>query len=74
VFSVRQKREIADAVQKLLRATEHPELPIDREIEFSLHVEGAEAWSYADISNNESVVSPGVNPWNESQDETKEAR
>ena len=26
MFSVRQKREIADAVQKILRATEHPEL------------------------------------------------
>ena len=27
MFSVRQKREIADAVQKILRATNHPELP-----------------------------------------------
>ena len=28
MFSIRQKREIADAVQKILRATSHPELPV----------------------------------------------
>ena len=67
MFSVRQKREIAMAVQKILRATNHPELPAG-EIQFQLHVEGAEAWSWADIRNNGAVAHPGVNPWNESQD------
>lgn len=67
MFSVRQKREIADAVQKILRDTNHPELP-KGEIKFLLHVEGAEAWSWADIKNNGSVVNPGINPWNELQD------
>ena len=67
MFSVRQKREISDAVQKVLRATGHPELPAG-EIQFRLHVRGAEAWSWADILNNEAVPSPGVNQWNESQD------
>ncbi len=64
MFSVKQKREIADAVQKILRATNHPELPAD-EIQFQLHVSGARDWSWADIQNNGAVTKPGVNPWNE---------
>lgn len=67
MFSVRQKREIADAVQRILRATNHPELP-SSEIQFSLHVDGAQAWSWADIRNNGAVTNPDVNPWNEMQD------
>jgi hypothetical protein len=65
MFSVQQKREIAEKVQKILRETEHPELP-KGEIQFELHVSGAEPeWSWADIRNNGSVKSPDVNPWNE---------
>lgn len=67
MFSVRQKREIAEGVQGLLRATNHPELP-EGEIQFQLHVDGAEVWSFADIANNGSVPNPSVNPWNEKQD------
>lgn len=67
MFSVQQKREIADAVQKILRATNHPELP-SGEIQFGLHVVGAESWSWADIRNNGAVTNPSVNPWNEKQD------
>lgn len=67
MFSVHQKREIAEAVQRILRATNHPELPVGREIEFHLHVKGAESWSWADIQNNAAVSNPGVNPWNERQ-------
>jgi hypothetical protein len=67
MFSVRQKREIADAVQKVLRDTGHPELPAG-EIPFLLHVDGAQSWSWADIRNNGAVANPGVNPWNELQD------
>ena len=67
MFSVRQKREIADAVQRILRDTNHSELPAG-EIQFQLHVDGAESWSWADIRNNGAVNQPGVNPWNESQD------
>lgn len=69
MFSVRQKREIADAVQRILRATNHPELPIG-EITFHLHVGGAESWSWADICNNGRVSSPGMNLYNEIQDPT----
>ena len=67
MFSVRQKRMISGAVQEILRATNHPELPTG-EISFRLHVDGAESWSWADIRNNGAVESPGVNQWNEQQD------
>ena len=66
MFSVQQKRDISEAVQKILRATNHPELP-KGEISFSLHVDGAESWSWADIRNNGAVSNPGINPWNEMQ-------
>lgn len=65
MFSVQQKRDIADAVQKILCATHHAELPSEGEVSFSLHVDGAESWSWADIRNNGAVSEPGVNPHNE---------
>ncbi len=74
MFSVAQKREIADKVQKILRETGHPELPQYGEISFSLHVCGAESWSWADIRNNAAVDKPHVNPWNEEQVGSKRAR
>ncbi len=64
MFSTEQKREIADAIQQILRNTEHPELP-EGEITFFLHVDGAENWSWADIRNNGAVTDPKINPWNE---------
>lgn len=67
MFSEKEKRVIAEAVQYILRATEHPELPTG-EIFFTLHVKGAEPWSWADICNNGAIQSPQVNPWNELQD------
>ena len=67
MFSVRQKREIADKVQAILRETQHPELPAD-EIQFRLMVQGAEGWSWADIRNNGAVPNPCVNPHNEAMD------
>jgi len=68
MFSVREKREIAEKVQKLLRETNHPELPKNREIEFTLSVKGDMDWSWAEIKNNGAIKNPSVNPWNESQD------
>ncbi len=70
MFSIDQKRTISEKVQRILRETKHPELP-ESEIRFSLHVDGAESWSWADIKNNSAVANPGVNPWNEKQAETK---
>jgi len=64
MFSVQQKRDISNKVQEILRATNHPELP-EGEITFSLHVVGAESWSWADIRNNGAVINPGVNPHDE---------
>jgi hypothetical protein len=66
MFSVAQKRQIANEVQRILRDTNHPELP-QGEIQFFLHVDGAAAWSWADIRNNGAVLDPGINPWNEAQ-------
>jgi len=67
MFSIRQKREIAEAVQKILRDTNHPELP-KGEIQFDLQVQGAENWSWAHIRNNGSVINPDRNIHNEMQD------
>ena len=72
MFSVQQKRDISDAVQKILRATAHPELPKEGEVRFKLHVDGAESWSWADIQNNGTVGDPGVNPHNELMDSIPE--
>lgn len=67
MFSIREKRLIAEKVQAVLRETRHPELP-EGEIQFRLIVQGAESWSFADIRNNGAVLNPLVNPWNEAQD------
>ncbi len=64
MFSIQQKRDISDAVQQILQVTNHAELP-QGEINFSLHVDGAESWSWADIRNNGAVGNPGVNSHNE---------
>lgn len=66
MFSVQQKREIADKIQVILKETAHPELPKGgAEVSFLLHVDGAESWSWADIRNNGAVTTPSVNPFNE---------
>lgn len=67
MFSVRQKRLISKQVQKILRDTKHPELP-EEEIQFHLHVKGAQESSWADIKNNGAVSNPSVNFHNEIQD------
>lgn len=67
MFSINQKKDISEAVQKVLRATNHPELP-KGEINFNLHVDGAESWSWADIRNNGGVENSSINSWNEAQD------
>lgn len=67
MFSIRQKREIAEKVQQVLRDSGHPELP-EGEISFHLHVIGKETWSWANIHNNGAVQEPSLNPHNERQD------
>jgi hypothetical protein len=51
MFSPQQKREIAMKVQAILQETAHDELPAG-EVNFILHVDGAEGWSWANIRNN----------------------
>lgn len=72
MFSVLQKREIADAVQAILRETDHAELP-EGEITFELRVAGSQLWSWAVIRNNGAVTTPSVNPHNEAQDSRHDA-
>lgn len=67
MFSVRQKREISNKIQAMLRETNHPELPVG-EIKFELTVYGSESWSWARIKNNGDVMTPSVNPHNEAMD------
>ena len=55
MFSPDMKHMIAEKVQKILQDTCHPELP-KGEINFLLHVDGAESWSWANIRNNGSSI------------------
>lgn len=67
MFSIRQKREISEKVQQILRETKHPELP-SGEIYFELKVHGEQPWSWALIQNNGAVVNPVETPHNERMD------
>ena len=51
MFSSNVKRVIATKVQAILQETFDEELP-GGEINFLLHVDGAEKWSWANIVNN----------------------
>lgn len=73
MFSIRQKRDISDKIQEILKETNHPELP-KGEISFCIHVDGAESWSWADIKNNGAIENPSLNPHNELQDKKKEEK
>ena len=55
MFSTKEKQQIAEKVQQILRDTNHPELG-EGEINFTLFVEGAEVWSWADIKNNGAFI------------------
>lgn len=68
MFSITEKRKIAEAVEKLILALDHPEMPKSKP-SFRLHIDGAESWSFADIEPNwvfdDGQKQAGVNPWNE---------
>ena len=66
MFSRKEKGIIASKIEDLLLKLNHPEMPKERP-KFKLHVDGAEAWSWADIEPNWVYEDnePGVNPWNE---------
>ena len=67
MFSVKEKQVIAQEIEKLLLALDHPEMPKERP-NFKLHIDGKESWSWADIEPNwvYKDKKPSVNPWNES--------
>jgi hypothetical protein len=68
MFSVAEKRKIAESVERTLLDLEHPEMP-ESKPDFTLKVKGKEEWSWADIRPNwvfdEGKETPGINPWNE---------
>lgn len=51
MFTSQQKREISKKVQQAIRETLNDELP-DGEVNFILHVDGKEGWSWANIRND----------------------
>jgi hypothetical protein len=67
MFSAKEKRKIAEAIEKVLLEIDHPEMPKEKPV-FHLHVDGKEAWSWADIQPNwmyDDVKPANPNPWNE---------
>lgn len=68
MFSMKEKRQLSDKIQRLIRETNHPELPeAGTEIEFHIRICGRESWSFCDIKNNAAAPSPSINPWNEAR-------
>ena len=67
MFSIAEKKKIADAVEKVLLEINHPEMPPNHPV-FKLHVDGKESWSWADIDPNwtyDETKWPTTTPWNE---------
>ena len=74
MFSQAQKSMIAQEIEKLLLSFNHPEMPKEKP-EFSLHVDGKESWSWADIEPCHHFIdkAPSVNPFNEMMDPKEES-
>lgn len=69
MFSLEQKKYIAMVIEKTLLNLCHPEMPEERP-DFTLHVNGKESWSWADIRPNwtfDAANPPAINPFNEMQ-------
>ncbi len=68
MFSVAEKKMIAQKVEELLLSLNHPEMPKEKLV-FKLHVDGEEDWSWADIEPNwvfnDKHKTVAVNPFNE---------
>jgi hypothetical protein len=61
MFTPQQKHDIATKIQAILKETVCDELP-DGEINFILHVDGDEYWSWANIRNNNAAGAPIPEP------------
>jgi len=57
MFSPELKEEISGKIQNMLQAIGHRELPLG-EIEFLLHVDGKQDWSWVNIRNRYSRNRP----------------
>ena len=67
MFSVAEKRFLAETIESALLSLKHPEMPTEQ-LSFALHVDGKEKWSWADIDPNwvhEGSNPNPPNPWNE---------
>lgn len=67
MFSVKEKQHLAAVIEKALLDLKHPEMPSDKP-SFTLKVDGAESWSWAEIKPNWSFggkTASTPNPWNE---------
>jgi len=68
MFSVNEKRMIAQKIEELLLSLDHPEMPKEKP-SFKIHIEGKESWSWADIEPNwvfdDGKKEMGVNLFNE---------
>ena len=75
MFSRNQKQLIAQKIEELLLSINHPEMPIENP-NFVILVFGKESWSFAEIHPNWKFKDkePGINPWNELQDESTEVK
>lgn len=51
MFSKKEKQMIAKKIEELLLSLNHPEMPSENPV-FTLHVNGKESWSWADIEPN----------------------
>lgn len=57
MLSSKVKKEVAEKVQKILQEIDDNELP-KGEINFLLHIDGEENWSWANIRNNKNKDVP----------------
>lgn len=68
MFSVAEKRQIAEKLEEVLLSLNHPEMPTEKP-KFRLHIDGKAAWSWADIEPNwvfdDGHKTPQINPFNE---------
>ena len=71
MFSAKKKKHLANCIESLIIAMDHPEMD-NNNVRFKIHIDGKESWSFADITDNNTAAERGigVNPWNESQDDT----
>ena len=67
MFSIEEKRKIAEAVEQVVISLDHPEMPKEKPV-FKLHITGKEPWSFADITPNwlyDDKNKPNSSEWNE---------